>query len=824
MERQRYLRTVNEDAEDNGLHSAAHRYSNSEDEGQEEADARQEYEPPSRRTSARRPASATSRTPLVSRPVSAPKERPTSAPSKTSRKSGGVNLSNVPQNAWSGGARSAAGSKSPYNPTAAYTAPRKKLSVNVSSLLQREKESLAEEVVSLRRKLHDIEDVHLRTCTENRRITADLQRTEQMLSQLEAEHSACSRGFDQLVSGGKSAAHVAEGPSNASLVRKLKSALKDQKSLNADLEAELMRVKSSSRATRVSELEAEKLTYLAETKRLTKLLSRKQHVTSPEKVAVVFGDEEPPPTARSSASPQASPRVPAAEQSTEQIYKAPQVLVSHVDTGRSVTKVSKSGLETKELKRRIKEMDKSHRALHDQAAGMRAHLEEVENKLARAQAAVAANKTASAKAKMAQAQVTQLQEEVKGLQGELAYIQKHPPAPATSEKDKELLELRDRQERLEQQRHALKAALKARDEDVLKLQQEVENAGAKPSIAADSKIVEKHRQAVLHMREELALQEEELMHCRNQVRRIRRERSLPVHQPSVPPSPKRPASPSNLQPFRPPSPSEQPPLLANPPIPSRGSSTAMPATSPLVSSSAPVQTAAPTSAPAPSAAPVPDPSPAVAAPPTSSAFGGSTFISSIGKPLLSSTTPPLLPNPSNSLLSGTSDTAAMPPSPPPPSSPPPDPVPPSPPPPASSSPPLPTSTPPLPEVPPQPAQFAASPPAPEAEAAAPDLPEDPPAAASGEPENSAPLSPEASALPPSVHDDPDGDLDGDLDEDDLGIDDLGPEPHFEGEDTEPLDVEPEPALDTGDLSGGEGSFIGSDEGSLPDELDMSDMM
>lgn len=130
----------------------------------------------------------------------------------------------------------------------------------------------------------------------------------------------------------------------------------------------------------------------------------------------------------------------------------------------------------------------------------------------------------------------------------------------------------------------------------------------------------------------------------------------------------------------------------------------------------------------------------------------------------------------------------------------------------------------MPEVPPQPAQFAASPPAPEAEAAAPDLPEDPPAAASGEPENSAPLSPEASALPPSVHDDPDGDLDGDLDEDDLGIDDLGPEPHFEGEDTEPLDVEPEPALDTGDLSGGEGSFIGSDEGSLPDELDMSDMM
>ncbi|KAK3274423.1 hypothetical protein CYMTET_17390 [Cymbomonas tetramitiformis] len=805
MERQRYLRTVNEDTEDNGLHSAAHRYSNSEDDGQEEPDARQEYEPPSRRTSARRPASATSRTPVVSRPVSAPKERPTSAPSKTSRKSGGVNLSSVPQNAWSGGARSAAGSKSPYNPTAAYTAPRKKLSVNVSSLLHRDKEALAEEVVSLRRKLHDIEDVHLRTCTENRRITTDLQRTEQMLSQLEAEHSACSRGFDQLIPGSKNSVHVADGPSNASLVRKLKSALKDQKSLNADLEAELMRVKSSSRATRVSELEAEKLTYLAETKRLTKLLSRKQHAASPEKGAVVFDDEEPPPTARSSASPQASPRVPAAEQSTEQIYKAPQVLVSHVDTGRSVTKVSKSGMETKELKRRIKEMDKSHRALHDQAAGMRAHLEEVENKLARAQASVAANKTASAKAKMAQAQVTQLQEEVKGLQGELAYIQKHPPVPTTSGKDKEMQELRDRQERLEQQRHALKAALKARDEDVLKLQQEVENAGAKPSTAADPKIVEKHRQAVLHMREELALQEEELMHCRNQVRRIRRERSLPVHQPAVPPS--------------------QAPGLAQQP-------TAVPPPFALGAAPPPCQSthSIPRFFHCHACHSSPDPAPALAAPPTSSAFGGSTFMSSMGKPLLSSTTPSLLSNPSTSLLSGTSSTAATPPSPPAPSSPrrtqlhlP-----------ATTCqlfPPPPTSTPPLPEVSPEPAaQPAASPPAPEAEAAAPDLPEAAPAAASGEPKSSVPLSPEASALPPSAHDAPDGDLDGDLDEDDLGMDDdlldgdLGPEPQFEGEDTDPLDAEPEPALDTGDLSGGEGSFIGSDEGSLPDELDMSDMM
>eukprot|EP00854_Cymbomonas_tetramitiformis_P008869 gene8869-10512_t len=650
MERQRYLRTVNEDTEDNGLHSAAHRYSNSEDDGQEEPDARQSCTDPNEGLY-----------PMRMRPVSAPKERPTSAPSKTSRKSGGVNLSSVPTVMYvvvlpgegSTEGKTSAGSTTGYLTEdvarlLAQCAPeclewgspkrrRLQLSVNVSSLLHRDKEALAEEVVSLRRKLHDIEDVHLRTCTENRRITTDLQRTEQMLSQLEAEHSACSRGFDQLIPGSKNSVHVADGPSNASLVRKLKSALKDQKSLNADLEAELMRV---------NELEAEKLTYLAETKRLTKLLSRKQHAASPEKGAVVFDDEEPPPTARSSASPQASPRVPAAEQSTEQIYKAPQVLVSHVDTGRSVTKVSKSGMETKELKRRIKEMDKSHRALHDQAAGMRAHLEEVENKLARAQASVAANKTASAKAKMAQAQVTQLQEEVKGLQGELAYIQKHPPVPTTSGKDKEMQELRDRQERLEQQRHALKAALKARDEDVLKLQQEVENAGAKPSTAADPKIVEKHRQAVLHMREELALQEEELMHCRNQV---------PVTR--------------------------------------------------------------------------------------SAGIGG--------------------------------------------------------------------------------LQPAASPPAPEAEAAAPDLPEAAPAAASGEPKSSVPLSPEASALPPSAHDAPDGDLDGDLDEDDLGMDDdlldgdLGPEPQFEGEDTDPLDAEPEPALDTGDLSGGEGSFIGSDEGSLP---------
>ena len=166
-------------------------------------------------------------------------------------------------------------------------AARHRVGTTVAALLTREKEELAEEVLELRRRQHEMETRLKLATTDALRASAEVRRRDRELLAMEKERqarnlqlavpSSSGAGGAMVRADGKGGGAGPEGTSRAAsdfLVKRLKERVGELKATVRELSAELDSARTSARATRVNELEAQNQVYLSEVVRLSKILQQ----------------------------------------------------------------------------------------------------------------------------------------------------------------------------------------------------------------------------------------------------------------------------------------------------------------------------------------------------------------------------------------------------------------------------------------------------------------------------------------------------------------------------------------------------------------------